>query len=123
MTTSTPPLEIPRSSLAHWRNWHSVAVILITAFFAWMAIRRPWELYLSWIVVMLALVAFTLIVGRGVTGVWKGALIDDRNKVSLSRLQMLTWTVVVLAAFGVIAVARIQQDAVTALDVAVPSTV
>lgn len=47
MTTATPPVEIPRSSLAHWRKWHSVAVILITAFFVWMAIRRPGDLYVD----------------------------------------------------------------------------
>lgn len=40
-----------------------------------------------------------IVAGRGVTGLWLGALVDDRNKISLSRLQMILWTVVILGAF------------------------
>lgn len=52
-----------------------------------------------WIVYMLLLVAFAAIAGHIITGVWRGVLIDARNKISLSRLQMLMWTVLVLAGF------------------------
>jgi len=38
--------------------------------------------------------------------VWKGAFVDDRLRMSLSRLQMLTWTIVIVAALGTMAIAR-----------------
>lgn len=52
-----------------------------------------------WIVYMLLLIVFAAIAGHIITGVWRGVLIDARNKISLSRLQMLMWTVLVLAGF------------------------
>jgi hypothetical protein len=106
-----------------WKPWHSAAVLAITAFFVWMAVWLPWGVYASWIIAMIALTLFTLVVGRGVTGVWKGAFVDDRFRMSLSRLQMLTWTIVIVAALGTMAIARAQTDAVTAMDIAVPPTV
>jgi hypothetical protein len=106
-----------------WRRWHSATVLAITAFFVWMAVWLPWGVYSSWIIAMIALTFFTLVVGRGVTGVWKGAFVDERFRMSLSRLQMLTWTVVIVPALGTMAIARAQTDPVTAMDIAVPPTV
>lgn len=105
------------SPLRHWHRKHTVGVVGLTAFFVWMAVWLPFGLFTSWVVVMSALTLFTLIVGHGVTGAWKGAFVDDRLRVSLSRLQMLTWTVIVISAFGTIAIARAQKDAIKALDV------
>lgn len=109
--------------LRHWRPVHTVLVILLTTFFVWMAVHQPWGLFASWVITMSAVGLFTMLVGHGVTGALKGALVDDRLRVSLSRLQMLTWTAVIIPAFGVIAIARTGHDPVTALDVSVPSTV
>jgi hypothetical protein len=106
-----------------WTPWHTAAVLAITAFFVWMAVWLPWGVYPSWIVAMIALSVFTLVVGRGVTGDWKGAFVDERLRTSLSRLQMLTWTVVIVAALGTMAIARAQTDPVSAMDVTVPPTV
>jgi hypothetical protein len=106
-----------------WQPWHSATVLAITAFFVWMAVWLPWGVYSSWIVAMIALTIFTLVVGRGVTGVWKGAFVDERFRMSLSRLQMLTWTVVIIAALGTMAIARAQTDPVNAMDIEVPPTV
>ncbi len=56
---------------------------------------------------MLVLMAgFILIAGRVVTGDWSGAFIDQRNKISLARLQTLLWTLVILVGFGAIALAN-----------------
>jgi hypothetical protein len=88
-----------------------------------MAVWLPFGVYSSWIIAMLALTAFTLVVGRGLTGVWKGAFVDEQLRMSLSRLQMLTWTIVIVAALGTMAIARAQTDPVTAMDIAVPPTV
>ena len=113
----------PGTEVLNWKLWHSASVLAVTGFFVWMAVWRPWGLYASWIVTMVALTAFTLIVGRGVTGAWKGAFVDDRLRMSLSQLQMIVWTIVIVAALGTMAIARVQVDPSTAMDIQVPETV
>jgi hypothetical protein len=112
-----------RSRVVRWKPWHTAVVLAVTGFFVWMAVWLPFGVYSSWIIAMLALTAFTLVVGRGLTGVWKGAFVDEQLRMSLSRLQMLTWTIVIVAALGTMAIARAQTDPVTAMDIAVPPTV
>ena len=107
-----------------WERWHTAALGLIMAFLGWMAIWRPWGLHASWLVVVAALVGFIVIAGLGITGVWRGAFIDERNMISLSRFQMLVWTVLVLSAYGTLAITRAAElDPLTALDVEIPQTV
>lgn len=119
-----PPRHAPQTGLPgqRWEWWHTAALGLILAFFSWMAIWPRWSLYASWLVVVFALVGFIVIAGLGVTGVWRGAFIDERNMISLSRFQMLVWTVLVLSAYGAITISRARTDALTALDVEVPHT-
>jgi hypothetical protein len=119
----TPDPAVPRLTDVHWKLWHSATVLAVTGFFVWMGVWRPWGLYASWIVTMAALTVFTLIVGRGVTGAWKGAFVDERLRMSLSQLQMIVWTIVIVAAFGTMAIARAQVDPVTAMDIRVPETI
>jgi hypothetical protein len=53
----------------------------------------------AWLGTMAFLIAFTVIAGKFITGYWRGALIDDRNQISLSRLQLAVWTVLILSAY------------------------
>jgi hypothetical protein len=53
----------------------------------------------AWGCFALILVLFLVIAGRAITGVWLGAFIDDVNKISLSRLQLIVWTIVIVSAF------------------------
>ncbi|RQP26025.1 hypothetical protein [Piscinibacter terrae] len=74
----------------------------------------------SWIAVLVLMAVFTLVAGRGVTGVWRGALIDERNVISLSRFQMALWTVLILSAFFCAAMSNIAAKDASALSIAVP---
>ena len=57
-----------------------------------------------------------MIAGPGITGVWRGPFLDERNMIGLSRFQMLVWTILVLSAYGALAVTRAaEEDPVTAL--------
>ena len=47
------------------------------------------------------------LIGRAAANVWLGALIDFTNTMSLSRLQVTLWTVIVLSAYLVISIPRI----------------
>jgi hypothetical protein len=52
-----------------------------------------------WILEMLLLLVFALIAGKATTGVWRAVLIDANNKISLSRLQMFIWTILLLSGY------------------------
>ena len=52
-----------------------------------------------WLAEMFLLFIFAFVAGKGITGVWRGLFIDERNKMSLSRLQMALWTVLLLSAY------------------------
>ena len=110
------------NSKSNWEWWHSVATVTVVVLLVWLALARPWAGVDSWIVVILVLLGFTVLVGHGVTGVWKGAFIDERNKVSLSRLQMLIWSIVVLSALATVVIVRAVADPATALDVTMDET-
>lgn len=61
----------------------------------------------AWYLVLISLAAFTFACGRVVTGRRLGALIDERNVMSLSRFQILLWTLLVLSAYLVAALYNI----------------
>ena len=118
------PPQQTGSPVRLWEWWHTAALGIIVAILGWMAIWRPWGLHASWLVVVAVLFAFIVIAGLGITGVWRGAFIDERNMISLSRFQMLVWSVLVLSAYGTLAVTRAaEEDPLTALDVQIPQTV
>ena len=52
----------------------------------------------AWLITMLMIVLLCAAIGRAITNRWDAVLIDGRNRVSLSRLQMMAWTLLVLSA-------------------------
>jgi len=106
------------------RSGYLVALIVILAAFTLVALYPPGSLFQTWLIGMLLLTAFILVAGKGVSGksYWTAAFIDRRNKMSLSRLQMLLWTVVVLSFYCVVAIARVGEDPASALDFEIPNT-
>lgn len=104
-----------------WRSWHSI--ILLTLLVALLIFRlmlpttpRLW----TWLSILMVLSVFALVVGHEATGVWLGVLIDSRNKVSLSRLQMLVWTVVILSAYLTAVLVNLDLEHTTPLAVSIP---
>lgn len=69
---------------------------------------------------MLLLGVFTIITGHGTVGLWLGLLIDPQNRMSLSRLQLIFWTLVVLSGFLAAALGNIAAGAPSPLAIASP---
>lgn len=74
----------------------------------------------GWLVTLCLVTAFVLTAGKYCSGLWRGALLDNRKMLSLSRFQLAIWTVLVLtgifsAAFNNLA----HGKAVDALDIAI----
>ncbi|UXH76499.1 hypothetical protein [Roseateles amylovorans] len=104
--SASPARQVDASSPLHpgsdaFRSWAGVLVLL-------MVLAMPVACYramaaghhaLAWIGAMALLVAVAALVGRGTLGLWRGVLIDERNLMSLSRFQLLLWSVLILSGF------------------------
>ena len=114
-----------------WRPAHTFLVGLIFLAISVVGISLPQtggqlgflgqRTVLAWVAIAALMAAFAAVAGHGVTGLWRGVLIDDRHRLSLSRLQMLLWTVLVLSAYLAAALANIGRDSASPLDVNIPS--
>lgn len=81
-----------------WTIWHTFGILLTliaTGIAGWFIPSR----LTAWLAILLLLTFFIALAANGVTGNWRGALIDNRNRISLSRFQMLLWTILILSAY------------------------
>src|SRR5271157_3923684 len=98
---ATPTLQ-PVGAPARFRNIEVIVISLLclvlpTASAVYLSPRR------GWFVVALSMVVYLLFLGRWISGRPLGVLVNERNLMSLSRFQMLLWTVLLLSAFFAIA--------------------
>ena len=95
-----------------WRIWHTagIGVSVLGIGIAGLFIDPPERVWV-WLLTMLFLTLLVLISGHGITGRWRGFLIDDRNKMSLSRLQITLWTVIVLSGYWTAVAVNLQLRA------------
>jgi hypothetical protein len=83
-----------------WEVWHTFALIIIIVAMVVLSVLMPSNRRQTTLILnLLLLFIFILIAGYGVTGRLSGLLIDNRNKWSLSRLQMILWIVVILSGY------------------------
>ena len=117
MANVTPESQSGRSGvrIALW-------IILAVAVVFWVAIgmsliqvtvdrNGPLAFWGVTAVIMFMLLALA---GHEINGQWFGVLIDGRNKISLSRLQITLWTVLVLSAYFTLALPRVSAMMVAA---------
>jgi multisubunit Na+/H+ antiporter MnhB subunit len=104
-----------------WRIWHTIGIVLAVALICWSGLAiSPGRALTAWVLMVAATVVFALIAGHGITGLWKGALIDERNKMSLSRLQLYVWSVIVFSTLLTMALRNVSNGRSDALDIRVP---
>lgn len=79
-----------------------------------------------WWMLIIGFAAISLITGHGITGSWKGALVDGRNTVSLSRFQMVAWTILILSAlcvavfWNIYGVVSVPKDVTNSVNITLP---
>jgi len=97
---------------ASWHVGHTAGLILLVALIVVICMLFPrwasgetfgigfetWRLGV-WLLIMAILGGLFVLIGHGILGLVNGCLIDNRNRLSLSRLQQFSWTVLVLSAF------------------------
>lgn len=74
----------------------------------------------GWLAILILLALFFVFVGVVVRKEWLGCLIDERNKVSLSRLQIAVWTLILLSGYFTAVLGRIADDEANPLAVSIP---
>lgn len=118
--TSAPS---PAGAKPNWTTFHTFSLFLIGILIVGVGLLIPFSLLWTWLAILVLLGVFTAIAGAGVTGLWTGALIDETNKMSLSRLQILLWTVLVLSAFVAVALANLRAGQASPLAIAIPQQI
>ena len=75
----------------------------------------------AWLAAMFFIASVMVFVGTRTTGEFFGVLIDDRNVMSLSRFQMVAWTLVVLSGFLTAGMWNLSIGYVEPLSISLPS--
>jgi hypothetical protein len=121
---ATAPIRLRKPP--SWTHNHTLAQFLIIVLIAAVGVATPY-LHLNelvcWLIIVALFLAFLFVVGDGITGRRQGLLIDDRNKMSLSRLQLVLWTLVILSGLLTMALTNIGRNSPTPLDITVPTQV
>ena len=108
-----------------WRRTHTFGLLVLLAaigLVAWFVPQpdTPATHLTAWLLVAALLLAFIALAGQGIVGLWRGSLIDERNKMSLARLQLLLWTVVVVSGYLAAAIVRVRTGVESPLAIGVP---
>ena len=78
----------------------------------------------GWLLTFAIVTAFVVVAGKYCTNQWRGVLIDKFNLLSLSRFQMVLWTLVILPGWFAIVFHNLAIDGGTdALNVTIPDQV
>lgn len=109
MAAAATPPAAPRIGRGFWDRYgialavlvFVVAVLLVGAFWG----RQIWA-PLRWMIIAGLMSALLIVIGFKINRRADGILVDGRFKISLSRLQIILWTVVALSAFFTIALPR-----------------
>src|SRR6266699_3538514 len=95
MAETLPIAATPQSIAPKWKIWHTLGIIAIIAAVVLVLLLIPLAYRLwSWLGTMFLLTGSGLVTSHGVTGYWRGLLIDQRNRISLSRLQASLWPLI-----------------------------
>src|SRR5437660_4265573 len=87
-----------------------VILILVTA----LMVPAAWFLLPGWnfVALMVLMLLFMITLGARISGRPAGILINERNLISLSRFQLVMWTIIILSAYLTAAIGRIHGGAI-----------
>ena len=89
-----------------------IAGMLLSGFYA----PAGWD----WFLVIILMIGFVFSLGKSITGSFFGIFVSEVNRMSLSRFQLVLWTLIVLSAFLTIALKRVAAGVTDPLAIALP---
>ncbi len=128
-----------------WRRWHTILICvflaLILAVNYWGLHRAaelsaetqpaggglgdvqdsaPWIRVSTWIATFGLLTLIAVVIGRGKLGRNSGLLIDHRRRMSLSRTQMVLWTLIILSGFTTAVFVNFASGSLEPMSISIP---
>lgn len=121
-TVSSPPAGLTTTTTTT-RSYRMVAILLVAQLpvmlLAGYLSTRPVTLTSLWALIAVSMLALLMALGdaKGRIG---GVLIDEHNLMSVSRFQLVAWTLLICSAFAMIALARVFNGVNDALAIKLP---
>lgn len=84
-----------------------VIVMFVSGYVIFASPNVQYKTVSFWILTSVLMIFFLGTIGKAINGRWTGILITELKVMSLSRLQIVIWTVIILSAFLTIATAKI----------------
>ena len=112
-----------RATNPNWQLYHSIGIpVLILAILLCGLLIPASLMFLTWGLILVFMALLTMMFGHGITGrFWLGWLVNEQFRMSLSRLQMALWTLVVLSGFLTAALANLAAGYIEeAVAIAIP---
>ena len=103
--------------------WVGGLAAILAAMVAATLIWEPHDRLTAWVAYLLLMLLFIAVAGQGITHRWDGLLIDRYNRMSLARLQLTLWTVLILATLLAIALASTLAGTANPLAIAIPEQI
>lgn len=116
---------MPLTARAKSNFWKVVLLALIAAavLIGWIVPAATYrQATFLWLSNMGLLLLFSVVSGYVITGLLRGVLIDSRNKISLSRFQMLLWTILILSGFLTAVLINVRRGQTEPLSIALHPT-
>lgn len=125
---------MPQTKINWWNFWHVLALIVIlgiivaipilSSLLQWPLVKgNPTSSLITWVGMLVLLTVFVVLLGHALTRRVLGVLIDGRNKMSLSRLQLIIWTILILSALLTAAMWNLALSIANPLNITLPSSV
>lgn len=99
-------------------GWLVLILILMIVFIILAGLWAPKGI--NWVIVAGSMLVFVISLGLHICGRPMGIFIDERNEMSLSRFQLVIWTLIILSAFVTIALERVSAEALDPLAIELP---
>lgn len=103
-----------------WKVIHTLTALVVVPAATLVVGRFLPSAIWAWIIVAVLLNVLLIVAGHGITGLWRGLFIDERNYISLSRLQTAVWTVMVVSAFVTAGLVNLRLAESAPLDISLP---
>ncbi len=101
----------------YWGSLSLVSLAIILGIFIFgLIVPRP----VNWGVIIFLMALFLVAIGKYTTDNYWGVFINERKKFTLSRFQLVVWTLIILSAFLTIALGRIAEGSPDPLNIALP---
>lgn len=100
-----------------------ILVLLLVAVNTWVAKNGAYDgpaVARAWALAAGLIILFMIMVGVAINNRPAGLIIDNRNRISLSKFQAAAWTVLVVSAVATMAAARIAAGTPDPLEIAIP---